>query len=281
MLRTEGIAVRVRCRTGGRRGRPRRRCPGGGRAGRPQRHRQVDVAQRGHRRRPGAGSLAVDGRRVALGRPGAVRRAGRARTFQTPQTFAELTCIENVLLGDDDRGLTGLAGAWLAAAGHAAPRARALGTGRRRARAGGPGRPRRGVGRPASRTGSSACSSWRGRSSAAPQVAAARRAVGRAQRRRDRRAGPAAAATCATTACRCWSSTTRSTSSTPLCDRVVVLELGRRGRRGRPPTRSGRTSAWSTPTSAWPTRSGADVLEVRRPARSRYGDERRRRRRST
>ena len=60
-----------------------------------------------------SGSLAVDGRRVALGRPGRVRRAGVARTFQTPQTFAELTCIENVLLGDDDRGHTGLAGAWL------------------------------------------------------------------------------------------------------------------------------------------------------------------------
>jgi ABC-type branched-subunit amino acid transport system ATPase component len=60
-----------------------------------------------------SGSLAVEGERVPLGRPGRVRRAGVARSFQTPQTFAELTCIENVLLGDADRRATGLAGAWL------------------------------------------------------------------------------------------------------------------------------------------------------------------------
>jgi ABC-type branched-subunit amino acid transport system ATPase component len=59
------------------------------------------------------GSLTVDGRRVPLGRPQAIRRAGVARTFQTPQTYAELTCIENVLLADADRRATGLAGAWL------------------------------------------------------------------------------------------------------------------------------------------------------------------------
>lgn len=58
------------------------------------------------------GSLTVGGRPVPLGRPGAVRRAGVARTFQTPQTFAALTCIENVLLADGDRRATGLAGAW-------------------------------------------------------------------------------------------------------------------------------------------------------------------------
>src|SRR5690606_27979696 len=59
------------------------------------------------------GSLEVAGRRVPLGRPGAIRRAGLARTFQSPQTFRELTCIENVLLADRDRHATGLAGAWL------------------------------------------------------------------------------------------------------------------------------------------------------------------------
>jgi len=61
-----------------------------------------------------SGGLTVDGRRVPLSRPQAVRRAGVARTFQTPQTFAELTCIENVLLADADRRATGLAGAWVA-----------------------------------------------------------------------------------------------------------------------------------------------------------------------
>jgi branched-chain amino acid transport system ATP-binding protein len=61
-----------------------------------------------------SGGLTVNDRRVALGRPQGVRRAGVARTFQTPQTFAELTCIENVLLADADRRATGLAGAWVA-----------------------------------------------------------------------------------------------------------------------------------------------------------------------
>lgn len=59
------------------------------------------------------GALAVDGRSVPLGRPQAIRRAGVARTFQTPQTFGELSCIENVALADPDRGATGLVGAWL------------------------------------------------------------------------------------------------------------------------------------------------------------------------
>lgn len=61
-----------------------------------------------------SGRLTVDDRRVPLGRAAAVRRSGVARTVQTPQTFAELTCIENVLLADADRRATGLAGAWLA-----------------------------------------------------------------------------------------------------------------------------------------------------------------------
>lgn len=59
------------------------------------------------------GMLQVGGRTVPLGRPQAVRRAGVARTFQTPQIFAELTCIENVLLADAERRATGLVGAWL------------------------------------------------------------------------------------------------------------------------------------------------------------------------
>ncbi len=59
------------------------------------------------------GVLSVGGRAVPLGRPQAVRRAGVARTFQTPQSFAELTCIENVLLADGERRATGLVGAWL------------------------------------------------------------------------------------------------------------------------------------------------------------------------
>ncbi len=60
------------------------------------------------------GTLSVDGNPVRLGRPAAVRRLGIARTFQTPQNFAELSCIENVLLADVDRRFTGLFASWFA-----------------------------------------------------------------------------------------------------------------------------------------------------------------------
>jgi ABC-type branched-subunit amino acid transport system ATPase component len=59
------------------------------------------------------GSASLDGRVLPLGRPRRTRRAGLARTFQTPQNFEELSCIDNVLLADGDRAHTGLAGAWL------------------------------------------------------------------------------------------------------------------------------------------------------------------------
>ena len=45
------------------------------------------------------------------GRPRAVRELGVARAFQSPQNWAELSCLENVLLGSDDRQLLGLIGA--------------------------------------------------------------------------------------------------------------------------------------------------------------------------
>jgi len=62
---------------------------------------------------PATGSAALDGRQLPLGRPRRTRRAGLARTFQTPQNFEELSCIDNVLLADGDRAYTGLTGAWL------------------------------------------------------------------------------------------------------------------------------------------------------------------------
>lgn len=62
---------------------------------------------------PAAGTLLVRGRPFTLGAPRSVWNARVARTFQTPQTFMQLTCIENVLLGTRDRKLTGLFGAWL------------------------------------------------------------------------------------------------------------------------------------------------------------------------
>jgi len=62
---------------------------------------------------PATGSAALDGSKLPLGRPRRTRRAGLARTFQTPQNFEELSCIDNVLLADGDRAYTGLTGAWL------------------------------------------------------------------------------------------------------------------------------------------------------------------------
>jgi ABC-type branched-subunit amino acid transport system ATPase component/ABC-type branched-subunit amino acid transport system permease subunit len=54
------------------------------------------------------GTLEVNGAQVTLGHPGAVRRASVLRSYQTPQTYLELTCIENVLLGSPDRRYTGI-----------------------------------------------------------------------------------------------------------------------------------------------------------------------------
>lgn len=51
---------------------------------------------------PATGALEIDGRSIPLGRPTRVRRAGFLRTFQTPQTFTELSCIENVMLSASD-----------------------------------------------------------------------------------------------------------------------------------------------------------------------------------
>jgi branched-chain amino acid transport system ATP-binding protein len=63
---------------------------------------------------PATGRFELEGGRLPVRRgPRRVRRAGVARTFQTPQTFPELACIENVLLADADRARTGLTGAWL------------------------------------------------------------------------------------------------------------------------------------------------------------------------
>ena len=57
---------------------------------------------------PADGSLTIGDGPVALGDPRAVRSAGVLRTYQTPQTYLELTCIENVLLSSADRANTGI-----------------------------------------------------------------------------------------------------------------------------------------------------------------------------
>ena len=57
---------------------------------------------------PASGSLRVIGEAIALGNPGRVRRAGVLRSYQTPQTFLHMSCIENVLLTTTDRRYTGI-----------------------------------------------------------------------------------------------------------------------------------------------------------------------------
>jgi branched-chain amino acid transport system ATP-binding protein len=56
----------------------------------------------------GVGTLSVDGRPLPLGRPGAIRKAGLIRTFQAPQTYLALSCIENVILSSPNRRGTGV-----------------------------------------------------------------------------------------------------------------------------------------------------------------------------
>lgn len=59
------------------------------------------------------GAVRVGGRTVALGRPEPPRRAGLARVYQAPQLVPELTCAENVLLGAVDGRGRGPLAAWL------------------------------------------------------------------------------------------------------------------------------------------------------------------------
>jgi ABC-type branched-subunit amino acid transport system ATPase component/ABC-type branched-subunit amino acid transport system permease subunit len=63
---------------------------------------------------PATGSVQVGGQRVRLGTPGRVRRLGVVRTFQAPQTYEHLSCLEDVLLSTPDRVATGFTPACLA-----------------------------------------------------------------------------------------------------------------------------------------------------------------------
>lgn len=62
---------------------------------------------------PASGSASFDGRPLPLGHRERIRRAGLLRMFQMPQTFLELSCIENVLLSSAERRTDGVLGAWL------------------------------------------------------------------------------------------------------------------------------------------------------------------------
>jgi branched-chain amino acid transport system ATP-binding protein len=63
---------------------------------------------------PATGDLLVDGTAVPLGHPNRSHRAGLQRVFQAPQMFETFTVLENVLVAMRDRRWTGLSGAWLA-----------------------------------------------------------------------------------------------------------------------------------------------------------------------
>jgi ABC-type branched-subunit amino acid transport system ATPase component len=62
---------------------------------------------------PARGRVQLDGAAIRSGRPRSAVRAGLARTFQTPQMFANLTARENLFLGMRTDGACGLGGAWL------------------------------------------------------------------------------------------------------------------------------------------------------------------------
>jgi ABC-type branched-subunit amino acid transport system ATPase component len=63
---------------------------------------------------PARGRITIDGVDLRLHHPRRVRLAGVLRTYQTPQVYGELCCIDNVLLSAADTSSTGLVGAWLA-----------------------------------------------------------------------------------------------------------------------------------------------------------------------
>lgn len=59
------------------------------------------------------GTVSVDGAPVELGRPGAAASRGLFRTYQTPQIDDQCTCLDNVLVSSPDQRARGLTGAWL------------------------------------------------------------------------------------------------------------------------------------------------------------------------
>jgi ABC-type branched-subunit amino acid transport system ATPase component len=60
------------------------------------------------------GVLSVAGKSIPLGKPHKTRASGIMRTFQAPQNYAELSCLENVLLSTTDRHATGIFTSWIA-----------------------------------------------------------------------------------------------------------------------------------------------------------------------
>ncbi|QYB07403.1 ATP-binding cassette domain-containing protein [Rhodococcus sp. USK10] len=61
---------------------------------------------------PAYGTLTAGGRAIKLGRPSHSRRARLIRVFQAPQLCPNLSCVENVMLGAAEPGGRTLASAW-------------------------------------------------------------------------------------------------------------------------------------------------------------------------
>lgn len=61
---------------------------------------------------PASGYFSVDGHEVKLGTPGLSRSVGVLRTYQAPQTYDHLSCIEDVLTSTSDHKLTGNLASW-------------------------------------------------------------------------------------------------------------------------------------------------------------------------
>ncbi|MCE2854429.1 MAG: ATP-binding cassette domain-containing protein [Ilumatobacteraceae bacterium] len=62
---------------------------------------------------PAEGMLSIYGQQIPLGNANALKKAGISRTYQSPQTYLKLTCLEDVLLSTSDRKFTGVAAAIL------------------------------------------------------------------------------------------------------------------------------------------------------------------------
>ncbi len=61
---------------------------------------------------PASGDLEVANEPVSLGTPGRSRAVGVLRTYQAPQTYVRLSCIEDVLISTSDRRYTGVVASW-------------------------------------------------------------------------------------------------------------------------------------------------------------------------
>ena len=136
---------------------------------------------------PSSGALEVDGEPVPLCVPGRARRAGLLRTYQAPQTYDHLSCVEDVLLSTADRQRTGMLSSWFLRPSVLRHEQRTLATRVRGDRARGARRARRDAGRPAHLRPATAARA-RPRNRRAAEGADARRTVRRSRRRGDRAA---------------------------------------------------------------------------------------------